>query len=200
LKLLSTSYIDNLHELKDALAVDIENASFDRCNGPVDLYTPIEASTCLVTYSSDTKKVGLAHYTVKEYLISSRIRDGPVQKYEIAEESIYFLAAQCFMIYIMHEDYTLDKHQLLRCASLNWHDAVRYVQSEGLQKIVDSLVFELLDPTLPHFHEWLRKTSNYNAMPEWSVEAGAESCVTFPHLCWGGLDDMALRFFELRMG
>lgn len=38
LQLLSTGFIKNLHELKDALAVDIENASFDRRNGPIDLY------------------------------------------------------------------------------------------------------------------------------------------------------------------
>jgi hypothetical protein len=201
LQFLSTGLTDNLDELNDALAVDIENASFDPCNGPLDLYAPIEACTCLITFHSDTKNVDLAHYTVKEYLVSSRICDGPAQKYHMTQESIFFLAAQCFIIYMMHADYTLGC-PLLNSAIHHWDSAVRTVHSEAHQKVIDSLVFSLLDPTLPHFHEWSREAREADdilSMPLWSVEVGAESCVTFAHLCWKGLNGMAQRFFKLRM-
>jgi hypothetical protein len=202
LQLLSAGSIDNLDALNDALAVDIENASFDRCNGPLDLYAPIEACKCLITFYPDTKVVELAHYTVKEYLISSRICDGPAQKYHITRESIFSLAAQYFIICIIHADYTLEYHPLLNSAMNCWDVFVRSIRSEAHQKVIDSLVFGLLDPTLPHFHKWIQRNQeadNLEYMPGWSVEAGAESCVTFAHLCWRTLDGMARRFFELKM-
>jgi hypothetical protein len=114
----------------------------------------------------------------------------------MTEESMYYLAAQCFMIYIMQEDYTLEKHQLLECATFNWYEAAAYVRSAVLQKVVDSLVFDLLDPTRPHFHEWLRRQP---WKPVWSVEAGTESCITLAHLLWDGIENMAQRFFDSRM-
>jgi hypothetical protein len=109
LSFIVCGYEIKLHELADLLAVDVENPSFDRKNQPFDLHAPIEAATCLLTYDhseSDTGHLRLALYTVKEFLISSRIGDGPASMFQQTNDSMCALAVSCYIIYMLYEDYS----------------------------------------------------------------------------------------------
>ncbi|KAF0324955.1 hypothetical protein GQ607_007848 [Colletotrichum asianum] len=55
----------------------------------------------LVTLS--TKYVRLAHFTVKEYLISSRIGKGPAARFSFTEDDAHLHIAQCCLVYHLHK-------------------------------------------------------------------------------------------------
>ncbi|KAE8440574.1 hypothetical protein EG329_007212 [Mollisiaceae sp. DMI_Dod_QoI] len=124
---LSVGFL-TLNGLSDLLAVNLENPSFDRRNRPLDLYAPAEACTCLLTYDVKNRKLILAHYTVKEFLLSSRIRSGPANFFQMTDDSILFLVASCFIVYLLYEDYNNPNESLMQLAK-EWHIYVNWLFS-----------------------------------------------------------------------
>ena len=106
----------SLEELSDLLAVDLENPSFDRQNRPLGLYAPLEACTCLLTYDEVMKALTLSHYTVKEYLISSRIANGPAGSFQMTDDSMHAMTAACLIIYMLYENYESENEPLMHFA------------------------------------------------------------------------------------
>lgn len=105
--------ITKLGALLDALAVDVERCTFSRDNRVLDPEALLEVCTCLITITPgedapDDKnyfEVQLAHYTVKEYLVSDRISRGSATTFQMSMESAYPFAAKCFITYMLNEDY-----------------------------------------------------------------------------------------------
>ena len=106
LHLLAQGQIHTLDALTDALAVDEENLYFDPENRPLDRHFPIEVCTCLVTHDTESDRIFLAHYTVEEYMLSARIKDGPAHLFHTTDEAIKCLSARCLMVYMIGGDYT----------------------------------------------------------------------------------------------
>jgi hypothetical protein len=64
-----------LSELAEAVVVNDEQCSFDLDDRFLDPKDLLEICTCLITYDEDEyPQVQLAHYSVKEYLVSERMR------------------------------------------------------------------------------------------------------------------------------
>jgi hypothetical protein len=197
LSFVSCGYWIDLHKLADLLAVDVENPSFDRKNRPFDLHAPVEAATCLLAYdhiNPSTGNLRLAHYTVNEYLISSRIGDGPARMFQLTNDSMHALAASCYIIYMLCEDYSM-KHKPLMAEALRfWPDAIRNIKSKSIKESITPLVIQLLDPRESHYPAWRNEVStpiSRRRCPLWSVEAGAECSAILASICWLGLIDVA---------
>jgi hypothetical protein len=186
----------NLHQLADLLAVDIETPSFDRKNRPFDLHAPIEAATCLLAYDHSEPGTGylhLAHYTVKEYLISSRIGDGPASMFQLTDDSMYGLVVSCYIIYMLYEDYSTKHKPLMTDAIAYWPVGFRSIKSKSIKESIAPLVIQLLDPRESHYPTWRNEISDSKSRNQcqlWSAEAGAECSVILASICWLGLIDV----------
>jgi hypothetical protein len=144
----------DMRKLPDVLAVDIKNCTFDRKDRPFDLYAPVEAATCLLTCNPKLRRLSFSHYTVKEYLFSPRIGQGPAGMFQLTENSIRSLAASCYIIYMLYEDYSLDRKPLMKKAVVSWHYYIRVLKSKSTRYSISPLVIRLLDPREPHYQTW----------------------------------------------
>lgn len=112
---------------------------------------------------SGSATVTLAHYSVKEYLISNRIKENKAQYFAISEiTSDIHIAESClkYILYYASSTKTSNLRQdfnefpLLKYAALNWYTHVYYVPYAE-QKVLTPLILELL---LYHSNlsSWLR--------------------------------------------
>ncbi|KAG0636032.1 hypothetical protein HOY80DRAFT_979434 [Tuber brumale] len=123
-----------LEELVEAIAIEPGACTLDRTtllNDPEDI---TDICTGLVSLSDDGKTVGLAHFSVKEYLISPQIASSPTAApFRINLEETHVLLAKRCLTYLSFEDFELgptrdeaefegrvEDHSLLGYASQNW--------------------------------------------------------------------------------
>lgn len=201
LSLTATGYEISLEDLSNFLAVDLENNVFDRSNQPLDDYAPVEACMCLLTLDEETGVLNFAHYTVKEYLVSSRIGTGPANFFQMTDDSIYCVAASSFIFYMIYGSYDNESVPSMFLAVINWREAIRNIKSQRIRNSLSSLIIQLFNPTSPHLSKWQRETEmdhNRGMFPIWSAEPGAECCITLAYLCWYGLVEAAAVFLDLR--
>ncbi|PMD22614.1 hypothetical protein NA56DRAFT_92213 [Hyaloscypha hepaticicola] len=198
LNLIAASDDLTLEELSYLLAVDLEKGSFDRQNRPLDLYAPIEACTCLLTLpcNTDTRDLHLAHYTVKEYLNSSRVCKGPAKMYQMTDDSMYSMLASCLITYMLYESYEVEHKPLMPYAITDWYEVFRDINSISARKSLSGLIIQLLGPNEPHYQNWRNEVAKALAptdspYPIWSAEPGAEPCATLASLCWFGCIEAA---------
>lgn len=204
LQLIATGYVTTLAQIVDLLTIDLEKLSFNLENRPLDPYAPIEAYTCLFTYNKDTDYLILSHYTVKEYLMSLRICTGPAKQFQMTNDSIHFLAATSFIVYMLYDTYEdyirgaaygRNPNSSRYEASRYWDSAVRKIESQSLSRGLSPLVIRLLNPARPQFGNGIYNRIN-GLFPHWSLEAGDESSITLAYLCWFGLIEAARVFLE----
>ena len=216
LQLLTFDFgITHLGALLDALAVDIELCTFSRDNRILDPEALLEACTCLITITPGNDAahdknffgVQLAHYTVKEYLVSDRIGHSSAGIFQMSTESVYPFVAKCFITYLLNEDYhDLPKQWsnyaligLMTAAMRHWPLIVREIDSDAARTAIIPLTLRLLDSTGPHFQNWVKASKDLppeDEIPEWSVMRGCESCLTLAYLCYFGLFEAAKKFVE----
>ena len=110
-----------LLELAETLAVTYEDGTprLNLENRVLDPYNILEVCSSLVTVTDlreevsnsfeDTERqsftsmrVRLAHYSVKEYLLSSRISQGPANKYSVNQISSHIMIAETCLTYLLH--------------------------------------------------------------------------------------------------
>lgn len=205
--------IRHLGALLDALAVDVERCTFSRDDRILDRDALLEVCTCLITITPEKDRpadknyfrVQLAHYTVKEYLVSNRIGRGSATTFQMSEESVFPFAARCFITYMLHEDYHRlpDQHRecLMKVAIDHWDSLVRGIHSHAARAAITPLVLKLLDVTSPHFQNWIEAHRelpiNYIMnTPQWTVTPGGESCLILAYLCYFDLYEAAQQFVE----
>jgi len=126
-----------LNEIADAIVVDKEQQVFDIENRLLDPCSILEICSSLVILSEvqdksstiDTAKreLRLAHYSVKEYLISARIGGGSASKFRMVDTSAHFSIAQACTAYLLQfnqaeplPDDTLERYPLARYAAEHW--------------------------------------------------------------------------------
>lgn len=177
----------------------------------------LEVCTCLITiisdpYDEDEKmfQVELAHYTVKEYLLSDRIGHGSAIAFQMSEDSANLFTAKCLITHMLHEahhrphskDMTWDFGiELMHLAQLRWSQVIKRMKSHDVLAAITPMVLRLLDVTSPHFQRWI-ETSNHclsdldisNPAPEWTVPPGRESCLILAYLCYFDLVEVAHQF------
>jgi Ankyrin repeats (3 copies)/Ankyrin repeats (many copies) len=103
----------NMAEVAEAIAVDRNNQIFDIENRMFDIFSVLDICSSLVTLSErkttleedqseETRKLQLAHYSVKEYIISSRIQTSHAKKFAIKETEAHEYMGEACLIYLLH--------------------------------------------------------------------------------------------------
>lgn len=96
--------------------------------------------------------VTLAHFSVKEYLISDRIRKGPAQYFAISSHIAHYFIAECCLLYVLHYANTATKtgslgnlaaFPLITYASASWFTHINMLPVEQ-QKPLTPLALKLL--------------------------------------------------------
>lgn len=203
--------ITTLSTLTDALTVDTEELTFKRDDLPLDPEALLEVCGCLVTVLPLRKKdfsVQLAHYTVKEFLMSERIKYGAATTFQILNDDVYIFSAKCFITYMVEEDYDglcdfleslndqderdvndeyepiVESGSLMAVAVKNWAPCFRSIESEASKRELALLVLNLFDVTRRHFKRWIKATLAISSIGSgWTGPQGAEICSTLSFLC-----------------
>ncbi|KAL2075283.1 hypothetical protein VTL71DRAFT_226 [Oculimacula yallundae] len=154
-----------LKELASAIAIDpdADNETVD----PDDVMDPediVGYCSSLVTVSDD-QKVSLAHFTVKEFLTSARIKDN-LSAYYIAQEEVHAELAQVCLTYLNYRDFDrrpvasvdevvplLDDFCFLEYAAKFWPVHAQHVS------VSEDLIHELIEKL---FHASTQRRGNYD--------------------------------------
>ena len=107
-------------------------------------------------------KIRLAHFSVKEYLVSDRIQHGPAFVYSLKEEVSNELIAQDCLVYLLHlikpdiwrSTLTVVEYPLARYAARYWIDHIQFV--EGPKNTALTLVQELFLAREEIFVNWIQ--------------------------------------------
>ena len=148
-----------INELAEAIVVDPQSDPpfdpEDRLRHPRDL---LQVLTGLVTTSSkegseatSQQTIGLAHFSVKEYLLSDFIQNSAATKFHTTKITANGFIAECCLLYILQYDELhthdlsygeLERYPLLKYASLFWYIHARSTPVES-QKSIDPLISRL---------------------------------------------------------
>jgi hypothetical protein len=206
--------IISLSELAEAVVVNDEQCSFDPADRLMDPEDLLEICTCLIAYDEEEfPQVQLAHYSVKEYLVSERARPAIFQISD--RESDIFAAKICitYLLNLPYKDFPKfdhhfpqqtdpdyyplkipkDTYPFIR-AAITWDVAVSGV---GVEDVVSVLILKLLNPCEPHFSGWLDQMDawycelDFGFFPKWTFNPGAELSVTIAYTCFFDLESTA---------
>jgi ankyrin repeat protein len=101
----------------------------------------------------NTCKIRLAHFSVKEYLVSDRIIKGPANLYSIDENLVHKTIVKCCFRYFMHigdsrpqpHARLLYQFPLLHHASISWAYHLHNIEAQARDPQVDDLMLEFFD-------------------------------------------------------
>ena len=154
-----------------------------------------EICRCLIAVHDDDLPVAFAHYTVKEYLFSDRIKTGSSKYYSISEATVNAFAAKTAINYLLNVDYaafrngdkvlTLSESKridpFLSFAVILWDHYTRSVEKDGGDTEITNLTLLLLNPSGSHFQGFseqnnvhIAETDPDDLLPDWKICPGAE--------------------------
>ncbi len=153
-----------VEELAELLAFDFEAGSIPKFNEDWRLEDPIHAvlSTCPSFLAivddkvhSHRKVVQFSHFSVKEFLTSSRLaeaNDKILRRYHLSETPSHTLAARACLGYLLNLDkdvtnYSLRKLPFTKYSAEYW---VHHARLEDVSRNVKDGLKELFDPRKPH--------------------------------------------------
>ena len=153
----------HLEEVAEAVAVKPGYSIFEEIDRLFDPYEILTVCSSLVVYSETTGEMRLAHYSVKEYLVSERIKKGSTAAFHLMEASAHKSIAEICCTYLLSFNrpdslisQPISDFPLIDYAAQNWYNHARIVQT-GSQKTADAMSFRLLDATRDSsFHNCLR--------------------------------------------
>jgi ankyrin repeat protein len=157
-------------ELAEVLAVDFGTTSrggTSKLNTDWRWEDEQEAVLCtcssLISVVDDdgSQIVQFSHFSVKEYLTSSRIADSSpdVSRFHILLEPAHTILAEACLVVLLRlgglldEDDVKDKFPLVRYAAEHW---VEHARSENVSSHIGEGMEELFDPDKPYFAAWLQ--------------------------------------------
>jgi ankyrin repeat protein len=149
----------------------------------------------------DGKVVQFSHFSVREYLTSSRIANSaPVSHFHILPKPAHTLLARACLSVLLQLDYSIDKTRirnfpLARYAAEHWLDHARF---EDVSSDVRDAMDCLFDKNKPHFAAWL---SQYDVYKGWGQNYGAPypiqpNAVPLYYAAICGFRDLAERLLE----
>jgi Ankyrin repeats (3 copies) len=159
-----------VEELAEFLAFEFEDGASPiyqadcRPDDPRDAVLSTCSSLISIVGDDGSAVVQFSHFSVKEYLISTRIAEGRVSRYYSPLEPAHFLVTQaCLSILLQLDDHItkecMKDFPLVEYAARYWmhHTTFGY----PLLRIED-MMKRLFDPSNPHFSRWI---SIYNIDP-----------------------------------
>jgi len=168
-----------VEELAEILAFDFKSAAIPKFHKDWRLKNPVEAilSACptllsvvnIYTYRKTSRVVQFAHFTVKEFLTSSRFagkHDNISHRYHISMSPAHTFFAQACLGVLLHLDksitrWSLTQFPLAKYAARHWLEHAHVVGAsqhavEGMKQLFDrakphlSIWLWIHDPTVPH--------------------------------------------------
>ena len=132
-------------------------------------------STCsslisIVNDDDGSAIVEFSHFSVKEYLTSTRIAEGRVPRYHTPLEPAHFLVTQaCLSILLQQDDRITEEHTknfpLIGYAAQYWMEHAKF--GNALLQTED-MVKRLFDPRNPHFAPWISIYNQYSIRSNYS--------------------------------
>jgi len=154
--------MEYLLQIHTALAIDTESLEHQKDDPPCDPLAIVDICTCLLTCSEDPShgtKVKLAHYTVKEYLVSDRVFRGPAAYFEFSEAEANTMMMKAILVYMLNTEIKggLAVNDLSYAAIRIWRGLLEraiITEREDHKQPIARLVLKLLDPYRPGFGMW----------------------------------------------
>ncbi|KAI9764110.1 MAG: hypothetical protein M1840_008670 [Geoglossum simile] len=150
----------SLAEVAEAIAIDRDNQTFDIGNRMLNIYSILGICSSLVALSDrkstqqnsqteETTELRLAHYSVKEYLVSRRVQDGRAKRFAVKETEAHEYMGEACLIYLLYFNkpdslYTgawLD-YPFLQYAAESWY---------GHRQAIPDPPSKIMDPTMALF-------------------------------------------------
>lgn len=164
----------NLNEIAEVLAIDCDDQDpcFDpdqRLREPRDI---LDICSSLVALSDGkTGSLSLAHLSVRDYLLSERITNGPACQYHLNPVDGEARISRACLIYLLHFDSpnslqnrTPETLSLGRYAALFWIVHWKAGINSGIAQSLSllSLINELFQPQSAQFENWVRLDSHHD--------------------------------------
>lgn len=152
-------------EVVEGIAVEIGHESMDpsaKLNEPEDI---LDICGGLIDLDEENRTLGLAHFTVKEYLISTDIVQGPAVGYHVQSTVAHAELAKICLTYIIFDDFSngpcddyeiqFKEYPLLAYAVKYWPEHVSQYGNYG-DETLDQLILSLfhLGPDSGKFQTW----------------------------------------------
>ena len=152
-----------VEELAEFLAFKSEtggNLTFEgnwRPENPRDTVLSTCSSLIAIVNVDGSPVMQFSHFSVKEYLTSSRIAEGPVSRYYIPLEPAHLFVTQACLSLLLQ----LDKHvtrriiedlPLAQYAGQYWTD---HAEFENVPSLTEDLIKRLFNPENHHFANWV---------------------------------------------
>lgn len=146
-----------IEEVAEGVSIEFGDTTLDQDTKLNDSEDILDICGGLVSLTDDTRILGLAHFSVKEYLVSERIAGGPVSSYQIDPRAVHIELAKFCLTYVSFEDFDFgpcetdnelksrfERYPLLEYAAHNWQKHARNDDSEDDELI--SMIEEFLNP------------------------------------------------------
>jgi hypothetical protein len=202
----------DLNKLAEAVIVDVEKLSFKTESRFLDRNALFEICTCLITHEFDDE-VRLAHYSVKEYLVSERIQQSTAREFYISKAAADILVAKTALVYLLDttyegvpraKDYFWHWEQQqqseyddlesvafpLRSTALGWHYFIQELEDSVDKALIDGLIVRLLSAQGAHYNGWLERAEvdfsddGGGYFPRWRARPGIESNLALAYACF----------------
>jgi ankyrin repeat protein len=151
-------------ELAEFLAIDFEAAGTPtlvpvwRPENPANAV--LSACSSLIAFATvdGSQVVQFSHFSVQEFLMSSRLASGHVSRYHISFEPAHTTVAQaCLSVLLQLDSHInksclLEKYPLARYAAQHWLDHIKF---PNVSPRVEFAMARLFDRDRPHFAAWV---------------------------------------------
>lgn len=182
-----------LDEVAEALSIDWEASEgpfFSSSFQLLDTEDILVMCSSLVTVSRviikdrenpsgrEVKEIRLAHFSVKEFLISERIRNSSVSHFAILDQTAHAYISQCCIVYLLQFEVDLNEEMLgqfplAKYAARYWIDHVQISKQGESNETIQRLALKLLQPNRLPYVNWCRL---FDPDKPWNDEGLVDSC------------------------
>jgi hypothetical protein len=185
----------SIEEIAEVVAIDVtRNTAFDRDEVLEDPLDALDICSSLVTIATNKAEarqnsaqciIPLAHYSVQEYLVSNRIKQGQAKRYSMQEvDSHNVITKGCLRYLTLLQQpmsvETLKASALARYAAEFWSSHLRNVGDETDEVILVAMSFMSMEN--PAYLTWIRLCDPEHPYGEPDLGKGLE-CVATPLYC-----------------
>jgi len=199
-----------IQEIVEGIGLEFGTTSLDAdslLNDPEDL---LDVCGSLVTVDQDAGTVGLAHFSVKEFFTSRRLRNGNHSVYFVDVIRTNFRLARLCVTYLCFEDFgsgpcatneefesRMAKYRLYRYAAKFWPQHSQEHIDINDQKFLSTIERFFLKPTMSgNFIFWTQAYDWRKTMPQNYIAADAEGNNRLIYACRLGLYSTAHHFLS----
>jgi hypothetical protein len=181
----------SVEEIAEVVAIDVaRDPAFDRDEVLEDPLEALNICSSLVTITTNEadgrsgpaqRIIALAHYSVQEYLVSDRIKQGPAKQYSMQELECQNAITSGSLEYLIQlqqpsSNETLNAFALARYSAEFWSS---HLQKTGTQlEEVSQLAMSLLSTENPAYLNWIRLYDPDGSWREPNVDICLESIAT----------------------